>query len=839
MSAEIEEIVKYAEELIFSEAGNFDARLREVLDLWFFRDRSDLQQIENLLRARQSERVNQIFAADDPAVARRGGRTPWYPGVLPGDKFWPTYEEKLLEEGDLPGHAIEALDRNSDGVIRDLADPSGPPDRVQGLVIGYVQSGKTANFNAVIAKAADRGFGLTIVLAGMHNNLRRQTQKRIEKDLTSSHPDEWFWLTDPEDDGDFNRNDSPAPYLQHRSIAVVKKNATVLERLNNWLDKAGPALENCPILLIDDESDQASVNTAKEDGEKAAAVARLVAQLASRQHVSYVGYTATPYANVFINPSIDTFTLYPSDFVLALQADPAYFGAEKLFGRAEVDEDDVAVEGLPVLIDIPDHELHEVRPSNRKEEREIWEPETGGSLRQALLYFLMATAARRARGQTAKHSSMLIHTTRYVEMMDRMHEAVSGELRGIRKQIARNDFEELRELWDREVSRGVATLVERTPTEFEELQPFLLNEANIAEVVVDHNESEKRLRYDDHEPTTVIAIGGDTLSRGLTLEGLVVSFFVRESNTYDTLMQMGRWFGYRPGYEDLPRIWMSRAIRDNFRDLALVEEELRQFIRKNMTEGVTPQDLAIAVRTHPTMLIVSPLKMRHARTVNVGFAGKEVQTTHFYDTEAHADLLLANQAAVRKFVDGLDCDASVPTRRGNLYRNVPAGRVQQFLDSYRYPDEGTSRPDLWNRHIEESLSKGNLESWNVFVRSGDSNREFQLTSERSIRTLLRPQLIGRSSDSVLRIRAVTTPSDRKVDLLAGQDRQFSQPLLIIYVIDRHYKNGGKGHNDVVAVGIDFPGTRQQDYMAVVLPEPASQNYSDSDADDMTTPSERG
>jgi len=298
---------------------------------------------------------------------------------------------------------------------------------------------------------------------------------------------------------------------------------------------------------------------------------------------------------------------------------------------------------------------------------------------------------------------------------------------------------------------------------------------------------------------------------------------------------MGRWFGYRPGYEDLPRIWMSRAIRDNFRDLALVEEDLRQFIRKNMTDGITPGDLAIAVRTHPTMLIVSPLKMRHARTVDVGFAGKEVQTTHFYDTEAHADLLLKNQVAVRELVAGLSHDTSVPTRRGNLYRDVPAGRVQRFLSSYGHPDEGTSRPDLWNQHIKQSLSKGELETWNVFVRSGDSTKEFQLTNDHSIKTLRRPQLIGRSTNSILRIRAVTTPSDRKVDLLAGQDRQHSQPLLIVYVIDQHYKNVGKGHDDVIAVGINFPGTPQPEYMAVVLPERANHNYLDPDADDVGTP----
>ena len=205
MRAELEEIIEDAEQRIFSEIGDFEERLAQVLALWFFRDRPDLDQIEKSLRARHLKRIKEIFGADDPAVARRGGRTPWYPGVLPGDRFWPTYKAKLVDGGDLPLRAIEALDHNSDGVIRDLANPTGPPERVQGLVIGYVQSGKTANFNAIIAKAADRGYRLIIVLAGIHNNLRRQTQRRIEKDLTLSHEDEWFWLTDSADDGDFDR----------------------------------------------------------------------------------------------------------------------------------------------------------------------------------------------------------------------------------------------------------------------------------------------------------------------------------------------------------------------------------------------------------------------------------------------------------------------------------------------------------------------------------------------------------------------------------------------------------------------------------------------------------
>ena len=292
-----------------------------------------------------------------PAVVER----PWYDGPKPGDRCWPALAEYLKAEKGFDDDAIDSLDRASTKIVAHLPCPGSGRFAGRGLVVGYVQSGKTTNYTAVIAKAADEGYRLFIVLSGLHNNLRRQTQARLDDQLYELNHDLWIQLTSKLED--FGSPTAGADALltgTHRVLCVVKKNAKRLRSLRRWLNGASRAtLANCPVLVIDDEADQASVNTSAEDRSK---INGLILQLLNdAPRSAYVGYTATPYANLFIDPSGED--LYPRDFIIDLERPRGYFGPEMIFGTGREQEgDDEHDDGYDFVRLVPPEELEALRP---------------------------------------------------------------------------------------------------------------------------------------------------------------------------------------------------------------------------------------------------------------------------------------------------------------------------------------------------------------------------------------------------------------------------------------------------------------------------------------------
>ncbi|MDA4133823.1 MAG: Z1 domain-containing protein, partial [Thaumarchaeota archaeon] len=334
-----------------------------------------------------------------------------------------------------------------------------------------------------------------------------------------------------------------------------------------------------PVLLLDDEADQATPNsaTARDQFTK---INQLVRQIwAEIPTGTYLGYTATPFANIFMDPN-DEEELYPADFIMDLPRPRAYFGAERVFGREPLDDADEPDPGLDMVRDVPDEDAEALKPPTKKEERATFVPELPGSLIDAVTWFLLATAIRRARGQRTAHSSMLLHTTHYVQPHFVMQDRLDDLTNEFRVDWEAGDRTSFLTSYEAEGTRAAEVATMPLPM-WSDIEQELGRVLSDVRVVVDNGESEDRLDYDrfeDGDPVaeTVIAVGGGTLSRGLTLEGLVVSYFTRTSNTYDTLLQMGRWFGYRPGYEDLPRIWMQPSLAEEFKFLSLIEEEIRQ-----------------------------------------------------------------------------------------------------------------------------------------------------------------------------------------------------------------------------------------------------------------------
>ena len=801
----------------------------------------------------------------------------WYTGPREGDHFWPLYKESLAQR-DLDEDAIEDINKASTKIVSYLGDPGVHGLRTQGLVIGYVQSGKTSNYMGVIAKAADAGYRLIIVLSGMYNSLRQQTQRRLNSQIVEpAHRNRWLPLT--REDADFGHVTRASPLLSHtelRLLVVTKKNASRLERVCNWLADVAPEVrKKCPALIIDDEADQATPNTGRNE-ERRSKINDLVLKLLHLLPTSsYVGYTATPFATVFIDPAAED--LYPSDFIVRLPRPKGYFGAEALFGRAPLDDGDEPDDGYNMVRPVSKTEAASVRPPTNRAERQAFEPPVPDSLKEAIRYFILASAARRCRGQSQRHSSMLVHTTHYSEVHLRQRAGIQGYIDQMKRGVGDTDRllrDQLSAQWLDEsgkVDPGEHGYPRLSFTEVYSEVPDVLRDIK---VIADNYISEDRLDYTEKQldaegnavtvPQTVIAVGGNTLSRGLTLEGLVASYFVRSGRAYDTLLQMGRWFGFRPGYEDLPRIWMTEKLKGQFRFLATVEEEIRTDVERYEQENLSPREFGVRIRCHPDLRITSPAKMKAVGTVSLSYSGERLQTFLFKHLDH--EWLDKNLEAGRTLVEAaLHSDSPVNQESPGrvVLEQVHADRVISFLESYEFhPDHARLRPDLLVDYIQNRREKANeLDWWNVAIMGGaESHRmveqqrvelgRIDLGMGHPIPLINRAPLID-SLPQRADIKALMSRPDRLVDVdidaaaienLSQAQMQAKRPpdvgLLLLYPISKHsvpmgvsLKAGSRkpleAADHVLGVGLVFPETLraqddhpsyEYDYVSVTLPD---------------------
>ncbi|NKY52037.1 Z1 domain-containing protein [Nocardia vermiculata] len=719
----------------------------------------------------------------------------WYAGPHPDDRLWPALTDILRRDGWQQTPAIDSLDASSTRIVSLLSHPRERTFATRGLVVGYVQSGKTTNFTAVMAKAADRGYKLFIVLAGIHNGLRRQTQARLIQQLVEPNPSQWSQITDL--DADFRPRDNPASLFGKSNkthvLCVVKKNATVLDKLVSWLSHAQEYLADCPALIIDDEADQATVATRS--------INPLIRQILNTLPKSaYVGYTASPFANLLIDPAAED--LYPEHFVVNLPKPDGHFGTEVLFGRYALDGEDPndVDDGHDMIRIIPDEDVECVRPKS-KADTEGFVPTITDALRDAVHYFWMCTAARRARGSGNPHSTMLIHTSVRTSVHNSFREPLEV-LRGrmIRDLDAGVGVERLRALWQEETARVPAAGFGEQTVPFETVLEQLPKVVRECRVIMDNSESVDRLDYESG-PVVAIAVGGNTLSRGLTLEGLSVSFFVRSASTYDTLLQMGRWFGFRNGYADLPRIWMTTDLEDSFRHLATVETEMRRDIDLYLTEDKTPRTFAVRLRTHPSLRVTAPAKMKSAVTAASSYGGRRVQTRYF---RRESDWLLRNQKAARILVTEAVARGRAEERSDEgryLIRDVPSELVIDFLREYQFHENSKECDSgLMIDYIDKRNRKAHtLRQWNIAI-IGTPGKEaagrFEFAPGVSVGRIVRSRLKTSTAD-VADIKTLISRRDIGADLVdvasnlnekqieAERRKQFPESgLLMLYPIDQ-------------------------------------------------------
>lgn len=772
-----------------------------------------------------------VWIGKDATLLNSVGHVDWLSTSRKKDwRYWLRY--RTLLERKLSTSSVDALDDSTDTVLGYLEDPEreGPWDR-RGLVVGHVQSGKTSHYSGLICKAADAGYKIIIVLAGLHNNLRSQTQARLDEAFlgfkTTTFFDDLPMPTgvgeidaDPEirpnyattrmEKGDFNtaiaRNFGISPE-KRPWLFVVKKNKTILTRLLSWLanhvantrdrETGRKIVTHLPLLVIDDEADNASVDTkemgldetGKPDEEhEPTAINRLVRRiLFTFERSAYVGYTATPFANIFIHEQAATRSegpdLFPAAFITNLAAPSNYIGPGRVFGMAV---DDRREPGLPLVRTVDDFAAW--MPTGHKNGHTPPLNENGclpASLNEAIDAFILGCALRAFRGQENSHCSMLIHVTRFTAVQKVVHEQVQDRVRQLRQRLTRRTagheavLAQFMDLWERDFVPTTATMgdVHRDlvngimPATWADIEPLLADVVSDIDVRVINGTAKDALDYTENEERglKVIAIGGDKLARGLTLEGLTVSYFLRASRMYDTLMQMGRWFGYRPGYLDVCRLYTTGELVEWFEHIADASEELREEFDLMVASGGTPRDYGLKVQSHPTLMVTSSIKMRNGRDLELSFSGGLSETINF-----HLDrpTLQRNLDAARQLIAALGVPEENPTKvrlgqtfrwEGYLWNGVPAERVLEFLDSYRsHPQAHKASAFLLAQFIRTVVAVGELSEWTVAVIGGGDGRPVSLGEGLSVKSLKR-SAHGRHGDRYA-IRRLMSPRDEAIDL---------------------------------------------------------------------------
>lgn len=686
-------------------------------------------------------------------------------------RFWDRYERYLRQDQGLPIAAVRRLDEITDDILSRLEEPQreGPWDR-RGLVAGQVQSGKTGNYTGLIAKAIDNGYKLIVVLAGVHNSLRSQTQARIDEGILGFDT-RAFRLANQADDssrigvgklagprlyvnsftssgqgGDFRlnvaQNMGVAPGGADPIVLVVKKNKSILTNLFKWATELTKErdpntgefrVRGVPVLVIDDEADHASVNTkaqgAADEETDPSVINGLIRQfLKTFDRTAYVAYTATPFANIFIDPDSDHLAagedLFPRSFIVNLPAPSTYTGPERVFGLKEdvanaIDE----VEALPIVRPIEDYDGW--LPDKHKSSDGLG-ADLPGTLRDAIVFFLMAGAVRRIRGQESKHHSMLVHVTRFTAMQRQVADQVEEYLGDIKNRLAYGEgddptlAEQVKRLYSDDLLPTTEAMLEAPDLEglvgpaptFDQLWRELHEAAAKTRIHVVNGTSADALEYVDHpDGINVIAIGGDKLSRGLTLEGLCVSYYLRASKMYDTLMQMGRWFGYRPGYLDLCRLFTTNTLIGWYERITAASAELQREFEAMAAVGRTPADFGLRVRQHPDGLLVSsPTKIRTAQKISISFSGSSSETVTFRAADR-----ATNFTALQALVADLGPEDDNPTGM-RVWRGVDAAQILAFFARYRADRAAfKTQPKALSDYISARVADSELYDWTVVL----------------------------------------------------------------------------------------------------------------------------
>lgn len=688
---------------------------------------------------------------------------------------WEKYKTHLSKK--MSSDSIANLQKSCHWILNHLLDDTRNYGEVKGLVTGSVQSGKTANMEGLISMAADYDWNFFIILSGTIDNLRIQTRDRFKADLQNSEGGVlWRVLDFTSEDKKFLEDElklntlSGSKNYANRYLTVCLKNKKRLEKLIDWLYSDPKRTNKLRIVVIDDEADQASINTAEitpDEEQERCAINQMIVNLVNGrmsdgsippgnmkfQSMNYISYTATPYANV-LNEGPGA-SLYPKDFICTLPEAHEYFGAKVIFGNEEED-----CQGFPIIRRIPPADEDQLKKVHKEQQLDL--PE---SFKKSMAWFLCAAAIQRKRG-VKKPISMLIHTAAIQNCHFIVYERVQNwlaktnevllfcktiydiEVQSVTKEDLRNanpDYGFLEEI--NEEYPAYANLESEIKELLADIRNIKLDDEKKMEygdgihLCVDNCRankeaeegtylrivypSEEQLKQMEKAPVFIV-IGGNTLSRGLTIDGLVCTYFARNSNLADTLMQMARWFGYRRGYELLQRIWMTDSVVEKFEALTKIDMDLKREVERFMEKGVSPSQFGPRIRNIPEIAkfrITSKKKSQQAEYDDFDFCGDSYETTDFEDGIQLQKNLQTTEEYISKLVDEKEPRRS-DTAKAWVWDSIPYSKIKDnFLRHYIISKHSTLYSNLpyFSQWIDSMNGDGKFVKWNVALVDGDNH----------------------------------------------------------------------------------------------------------------------
>lgn len=735
--------------------------------------------------------------------------------------YWDRYKDYL--KNSLPPEVVKTINDDTDVIMNNIENPAIEQFDRRGMVVGHVQSGKTSNYAGLICKAADAGYKFIVVIAGGINNLRNQTQERLNEAFVgkdggrqvgagkgnAQNTNTPYSLTTKlkdfnKQDADRNSQGINFDIITIPIILVIKKNTHSLKNVIDWLNTQYPnKIENHTMLMIDDESDYASINTGKPENEPTAINKGLRKILAKFNKSIYVAYTATPYANIFIDHKANNDKLgddlFPRDFIYALCSPDNYFGAREVFLDSN----------RKYLVSVDDYQ--DDIPVRHKKDFAL--PSIPKSLYEAMRVFLLNIAIRDLRGQSSKHNSMLIHATRFTDIHKKLAFHVVQYIDEIK-----NDIVAYGKLPNANQQSNLIQDLENTLNlKYEKIEfswnDILICLCNIISSVVIrevHQQTTVPLEYrDDDVVTNAIVIGGTSLSRGYTLEGLSVSYFLRNTVFYDTLMQMGRWFGYREGYQDLCKIYIPEIMIDNFGHIIEATEDLIDDLKKMRDESMTPKDFGLAVRSHPDSLlqITARNKQRNVTdfTHSMCLDGRSKETSWLSNNSNYKQ---GNLLVIEKIISQLQNNYQVENIGNNyLWRNVGKNLIIDLLSNFKvYQNDAFGISSRMPINFIKKYAEDVETNWDIAVYSGGGSEEniHNIKFKREQRkTKLNNDCIEVQNRQVSTGTSETITFDKETRKELGSNRKqarekLDKPLLRLHIIET------KEHNRLAAFGVSFP-----------------------------------
>lgn len=833
---------------------------------------------------------------------------------------WQLYKNRLLVNG-FKEETVKEIEKTTLKILKRLNSDTTETGPVKGLVIGNVQSGKTANMAALMAMAADWGWNMFVVLSGTIENLRIQTQNRLFDDLNQQGTIWWRSLEHLSKNCDISQKAQNLHFdstSKERYFTVCLKNSARLSKLIQWAQADKNKQGQMKILVIDDEADQAGINTGNVDVEERKKINKLICALVNGKNekgeeisskylaMNYIGYTATPYANILNEAGEES--LYPRNFITTLAVSKEYFGPQQIFGYAG---DSVMFEGLDIVRTITSGELDVIKLIHDGACCRI--PK---ALIDATCWFMCGVACMRIWGYK-KPISMLVHTSQKTAHHSQIANVISSWIENTPDEEIINRAQEV---WNTETARFTLEkfreqypeydrpdeLIRKYPS-FDELKPQLeillndgishielgndgdLNYHKGIHLCIDNctnngvnDGMHVRLAYPDSKSMpspapAFIVVGGATLSRGLTLEGLMSTFFLRSVGQADTLMQMGRWFGYRKNYELLPRLWITEKTKEQFEFLAALDQELRDEIQYMDINGRSPAEYGPKVKNSPKVSfirITAKNRMQKATDSTYDYSGASNQT-YLFDNDV--DILESNICLTESFIGDLGeewirNENANHNKNAAIWRAVEFDKIKSFIEQFKFQERlgvfNDTKPLLaW---IGKMTNENKLGAWNVVVagKSENTNGTWTLPNGRVLnvvkRSRKRPK--NEAEESIINIGALRDPRDLLADIdlesisdpdirkevsdyldsgesraaMAYRDKSGLEttPQLIIYRVDKNSKANPAARSrcnldakeDIIGLCLYIPGGKRGVNYASAVSIKMKNDLFDGDAD---------